>query len=72
MVPTKKWLCEKNSGAFNAPIKRKSNLQQKATQYYAYPMKGGSGGLTAGPQITEDKAMASAHYCRETVAKLIG
>ena len=72
MVPTKKWLCEKNSGAFNAPIKRKSNLQQKATQYYAYPMKGGSGGLTAGPQITEDQAMASAHYCRENVAKLIG
>merc|ERR1712166_862018 len=76
VIPTKKWLCEKNSGVFNKPIKRKSNMQQKATKYYAYPMNGGrgggGGGMTAGPKISEDEAMASAPYCLDNVAKLNG
>ena len=67
VVPTKKWLCEKNSGEWNKPIQKTITQQQKATTYFAYPMKGGGGGLTAGPVISKEEAMESAHYCSKNV-----
>tara|TARA_B100000795_G_scaffold8399_1_gene5962 strand:+ start:1534 stop:2577 length:1044 start_codon:yes stop_codon:yes gene_type:complete len=67
VVPTKKWLCEKNSGEWNKPIQKTITQQQKATTYFVYPMKGGGGGLTAGPVISKEEAMESAHYCSKNV-----